>query len=81
MDKKEICQNDVCMVGGEQRIKISQNTKNVIHLSAVCLLLLISWLFGKMSILPLRLVDTLSLLTVFFGVPNLYKSCEVTYKR
>jgi len=78
--KEGICQNDVCMVGTKQKIKMSQNTKNVIHLSVVGLLLLISWLFGKMSILPLRLVDALSLLAVFLGYPIYIKAATSLIK-
>lgn len=78
--KEDICQNDVCLVGKQQRIKMSQNKKNVIHLSAVGLLLLISWLFGKMSILPLRLVDALLLLAVFLGYPIYIKAAKSLIK-
>ncbi|MCL4354540.1 cadmium-translocating P-type ATPase [Patescibacteria group bacterium] len=59
---------------------MSQNKKNVIHLSAVGLLLLISWLFGKMSILPLRLVDALLLLAVFLGYPIYIKAAKSLIK-
>lgn len=78
--KKDICPNDVCMVGSKQKIRMSQNVKNVIHLGAVGLLLLISWLFGKMSILPSRLVDTLSLLAVFLGYPIYIKAARSLIK-
>ncbi|MCL5421143.1 MAG: cadmium-translocating P-type ATPase [Nitrospirae bacterium] len=78
--KKDICPNDVCMVGGKQRIKMSQNTKNVIHLSAVGLLLLISWLFGRMAILPFHLVDAFSLLAIFLGYPIYIKAAKSLVK-
>ncbi len=78
--KKDICPNDVCMVGGKQKIRMSQNTKNVIHLGAVGLLLLISWLFGRMAILPFHLVDALSLLAIFLGYPIYIKAAKSLIK-
>lgn len=68
-NKKGICQNDVCLVGSKQKIEMNQNIKNVIHLITVGLLLLISWLLGKMAIISLSLSDALSLLAVFLGYP------------
>jgi Cd2+/Zn2+-exporting ATPase len=79
-ETKNICRNDVCMVGGKQKIRMSRNIKNVIHLSAVGLLLLISWLSGEMSVLPLHIVDALSLLAVFLGYPIYIKAATSLIK-
>jgi Cd2+/Zn2+-exporting ATPase len=68
------------MVGGKQKIRMSRNIKNVIHLSAVGLLLLISWLSGEMSVLPLHIVDALSLLAVFLGYPIYIKAATSLIK-
>ena len=39
-----------------------------------------SWLFGKMSLLPLRFVDPLSLLSVFLGYPIYIKAAKSLVK-
>ena len=79
-ETKNICRNDVCMVGGRQKIRMSQNVKNVINLSAVGLLLIISWLSGIMSVLPLHIIDSLSLLAVFLGYPIYIKAARSLIK-
>ena len=75
-NEEELCQNDVCMAGGKQKIKISQNIRNIMHLTGVGLLLLIGWLLGRMSLLPPRLVDNLMLLAVLLGYPIYTKAAR-----
>ncbi len=78
--KKDICENDVCLVGSMRKIEMSQNIKNVIHLITVGLLLITSWLFGKMALISPSLSDVLSLLAVLLGYPIYIKAATSLVK-
>ncbi|MDA8423128.1 MAG: hypothetical protein M0Z89_07310, partial [Nitrospiraceae bacterium] len=79
-NQQGICINDVCLVGSKQKVELSQNAKNVIHLITVGMLLIISWLFGKMDLISPGLSDALSLLAVFLGYPIYIKAATSLLK-
>ncbi len=80
LPQKGVCENDVCMVGSEQKTAISQNMKNAIHLATVGLLLVVSWLLGRNNAIPPHFADSLSLLVVLLGYPIYLKAAKSILK-